>query len=132
MNRRNLSQMKRKQMNVSCAALRSTVHRRWSRFLCASLCAASLVVSFSAFGLRAKAQQTASHNFSKENARAVRPWVRDGVVYEIFPRVFSAEGNFNGVTARLDELKRLGATILWLMQIRTIGWEMKQGKIGRL
>src|SRR5207248_378868 len=130
MNRRNLSQMKRKQMNVSCAALRSTVHQRLSRFLCASLCAASLVVSFSAFGLRAKAQQTASHDFSKENARAVRPWVRDGVVYEIFPRVFTAEGNFNGVTARLDELKNTGVTILWLMPIHPIGQEKKKGTIG--
>lgn len=67
---------------------------------------------------------------SKETARASREWVRDGVVYEIFPRVFSAEGNFNGITAQLDRLKTLGVNILWLMPIHPIGQEKKKGTIG--
>ena len=54
---------------------------------------------------------------SREPARASREWAREGVIYEIFPRNFSAEGNFNGITARLDDLKNLGVTILWLMQL---------------
>jgi hypothetical protein len=37
--------------------------------------------------------------------RPVQDWVRDGVIYEIYPRAFSQHGNFNGITARLDELK---------------------------
>ncbi|HJU54270.1 MAG TPA: alpha-amylase family glycosyl hydrolase, partial [Pyrinomonadaceae bacterium] len=78
----------------------------------------------------ALAQQAAPRDFSKETARASRPWVRDGVIYEIFPRAFSAEGNFNGVTARLDELKDLGVTILWLMPIHPTGQEKKKGTIG--
>src|SRR5829696_10447675 len=45
---------------------------------------------------------------SKETARPVRDWVRDGVIYEIYPRAFSQQGNFNAITARLDELKDLG------------------------
>jgi cyclomaltodextrinase / maltogenic alpha-amylase / neopullulanase len=79
--------------------------------------------------LRASAQQ-AARDVSKEAARQARPWVRDGVVYEIFPRVFSERGDFNGVTARLDELKNLGVTILWLMPIHPIGQEKKKGTIG--
>ena len=67
---------------------------------------------------------------SKESARPVRPWVRDGVIYQIFPRDFSAEGNFKGVTAQLDRLKDLGVTILWLMPIHPIGQEKKKGTIG--
>jgi cyclomaltodextrinase len=67
---------------------------------------------------------------SRESARASRQWVRDGVVYEIFPRVFSAEGNFNGVTAQLDRLKGLGVNVLWLMPIHPIGQEKKKGSIG--
>src|SRR6266849_6102716 len=67
---------------------------------------------------------------SKEQARSTRDWVRDGVVYEIFPRAFSQQGNFNGITARLDDLKELGVNILWLMPIHPIGQEKKKGTIG--
>jgi glycosidase len=56
--------------------------------------------------------------------------VRDGVVYEIYPRAFSQQGNFNGITARLDDLKSLGVNILWLMPIHPIGQEKKKGTIG--
>ena len=35
--------------------------------------------------------------------RPVRDWVRDGVIYEIYPRAFSQPGNFNAITARLPE-----------------------------
>ncbi len=45
--------------------------------------------------------------FAKQQARAPRDWVRDGVIYEIYPRAFSQQGNFNGITARLDELKEI-------------------------
>ncbi|HKP36216.1 MAG TPA: alpha-amylase family glycosyl hydrolase [Pyrinomonadaceae bacterium] len=69
-------------------------------------------------------------NYSKETARAPRPWVRDGVIYQIYPRNFSAEGNFKGITAQLDRLKDLGVNILWLMPIHPIGQEKKKGTIG--
>ena len=72
----------------------------------------------------------AQHDVSREAARQSREWVRNAVVYEIFPRNFSAEGNFNGVTARLDDLKNLGVTILWLMPIHITGQEKKKGTIG--
>jgi GH15 family glucan-1,4-alpha-glucosidase/glycosidase len=62
--------------------------------------------------------------------RPVQDWVRDGVIYEIYPRAFSQHGNFNGITARLDELKDLGVTIIWLMPIHPIGQEKKKGTIG--
>jgi len=63
-------------------------------------------------------------------ARSAPQWVRDGVVYEIFPRSFSPEGNFNGITARLDELKDLGVNILWLMPIHPLGEKMRKGTLG--
>jgi len=61
---------------------------------------------------------------------ATPPWVRCGVVYEIFPRDFSPEGNFDGITARLDELKDLGVNILWLMPIHPLGEKMRKGTLG--
>src|SRR5262245_10484657 len=67
---------------------------------------------------------------AQQQARPVRDWVRDGVIYEIYPRAFSQQGNFNAITARLDELKDLGVTILWLMPIHPIGQEKKKGTIG--
>ncbi len=64
-------------------------------------------------------------------ASAATPtWLRDGVVYEIFPRNFSPEGNFNGITARLDELKDLGVNVIWLMPIHPIGEKMRKGAFG--
>jgi cyclomaltodextrinase len=86
------------------------------------------VVLFSASYQHGLAQQ--SRDVSRENARQTRDWVRDGVIYEIYPRDFSAQGNFNGITAKLDDLKSLGVTILWLMPIHPIGQEKKKGTIG--
>ncbi|MGA2244164.1 MAG: alpha-amylase family glycosyl hydrolase [Verrucomicrobiota bacterium] len=63
-------------------------------------------------------------------ARTAPAWLRDGVVYEVFPRAFSPEGNLNGVTARLDQLKNLGVTVLWLMPIHPIGAEQRKGSYG--
>lgn len=74
--------------------------------------------------------QAQTRDVSKEQARQARDWVRDGVIYEIYPRAFSKEGNFNGITAQLDRLKDVGVTILWLMPIHPIGQEKKKGTIG--
>ena len=58
------------------------------------------------------------------------PWLRESVIYEVFPRAFSKEGNLNGVTAKLDELKDLGVTVIWLMPIHPIGLEQRKGAYG--
>jgi cyclomaltodextrinase / maltogenic alpha-amylase / neopullulanase len=75
---------------------------------------------------RSQSNQTAA----AKSARPARSWERDGVIYQIFPRAFSAEGDFNGITKRLDDLKSLGVTILWLMPIHPIGQLKKKGTIG--
>lgn len=75
------------------------------------------------------AQQSAP-NFSKENARASREWVKDAVIYEIFPRQYSAKGDINSITADLDRLNNLGITVLWLMPVHPIGQAKKKGTIG--
>src|SRR5688572_12706187 len=67
---------------------------------------------------------------ARAQQRKTPDWVRDGVIYEIYPRAFSQEGTFNAITARLDELKELGVTVLWLMPIHPIGQEKKKGTIG--
>ncbi len=75
------------------------------------------------------AQQPAK-DFSKETARSSPDWIKDAVVYEIFPRQYSAKGDFNGITNDLDRLDKLGVTILWLMPIHPIGEVKRKGTIG--
>jgi glycosidase len=84
----------------------------------------ALALALAATALPLSAAETAAV------ARTAPGWLRDGVIYEVFPRNFSPEGNFNGVTAHLDELKDLGATILWLMPIHPTGVKLRKGTIG--
>ena len=83
-----------------------------------------------ALSVRISLAQQPLRDVSRVSARPAREWVRDGIIYEIYPRDFSAAGNFNGITAQLDRLKDLGITILWLMPIHPIGQEKKKGTIG--
>lgn len=63
-------------------------------------------------------------------ARTAPAWLRDGVVYEIFPRAFSSNGDLNGITAQLNQLADLGVTILWTMPIHPIGEKLRKGEYG--
>ena len=72
----------------------------------------------------------ANVTFTNAIARPSPDWLRDGVIYEIFPRDFSATGNLNGVTAQLDQLQSLGVTILWIMPIHPIGEKGRKGIFG--
>lgn len=113
-NNRRAGMEKRLKMTVPLRALSI-------RLLALSLCLGSF---------RAGGVAQLSRDVARESARAIQPWIRDAVIYEIFPRAFSVEGNFNGVTARLDQLRDLGVTILWLMPIHQIGQEKKKGAMG--
>jgi glycosidase len=46
---------------------------------------------------------------------------RDAVIYQVNIRVFSQQGNFAGVAARLDSIKALGANVVYLMPIYPVG-----------
>jgi len=80
--------------------------------------------------LTSAAQPAGAIDFSRLPARSSPAWVHDGVIYEIFPRQFSAQGDFNGVTAQLDRLQQLGVTILWLMPIHPVGKLKAKGTLG--
>src|SRR5260221_5687449 len=72
----------------------------------------------------------AAEDFSQKQARSGPSWLGDGVIYEIFPRHFSRQGDFNGITEQLDRLKEQGIDILWLMPIHPIGEKLRKGSIG--
>ncbi len=49
------------------------------------------------------------------------PDTRDVTLYQVNMRVFSKEGNFKGVLARLDSIKALGINVIYLMPIYPVG-----------
>ena len=67
---------------------------------------------------------------SQPPARQSPDWLRDAVIYEVFPRAFSPQGNFKGVTAQLDRLKELGVSVIWLMPIHPLGKLKAKGTLG--
>jgi len=44
-------------------------------------------------------------------------WIDKAVVYEIYPRAFTAQGGFLGIIERIPDMKDLGVNTLWLMPI---------------
>lgn len=87
------------------------------------LCAAAIACAFSPVAAQ-------DRDVARLDARPSAPWVRDAVIYELNPRTFSTAGTFDGVTARLDDLKALGASVIWLMPIHPLGQVKKKGTIG--
>lgn len=57
-------------------------------------------------------------------------WANGAIVYEVFPRSFSAQGGFKGLEDRLSELRDLGVTVVWLMPIHPIGAKNRKGTLG--
>ena len=56
--------------------------------------------------------------------------LRNKVIYQVFPRQYSKEGNFKGVTKDLNRIKELGADIVYLLPIHPIGVKNKKGGLG--
>lgn len=48
---------------------------------------------------------------------------RDAVIYQVNMRVFSPQGNFTGVSERLDSIKALGVNVIYLMPVYPVGIE---------
>ena len=57
-------------------------------------------------------------------------WVKDAIIYEVYLRSFSKEGNFAGLEKRLPDLQKLGVTVLWLMPIHPVGVKNRKGTLG--
>ncbi len=60
-----------------------------------------------------------STNAQQQKSASTRPWWQDAVFYELYPRSFADSnndgiGDLNGITARLDYLRDLGVTAIWI------------------
>ena len=56
---------------------------------------------------------------TEANKKTHKDWWHHSVVYQIYPRSFfdsngDGIGDLNGITMKLDYLKKLGADIIWL------------------
>jgi cyclomaltodextrinase / maltogenic alpha-amylase / neopullulanase len=96
---------------------------KWKlKFVCYVLAIVALVPGLVA--------QQASPAMASLPARNSPAWLKSGTIYQVFVRSFSAQGDLNGVTSRLDELHSLGVNILWLMPIHPYGQVKKKGSLG--
>lgn len=95
----------------------------------ARACALVLFLALTALAA-APATRAADAGKDQPAARQSPDWLRDAVIYEVFPRVFSPQGNFQGVIPQLDRLKELGVSVLWLMPIHPMGKVKAKGTLG--
>jgi hypothetical protein len=63
--------------------------------------------------------KTRSIMTTEENKKSHKDWWHHSVVYQIYPRSFfdsngDGIGDINGITTKLDYLRKLGADIIWL------------------
>lgn len=66
----------------------------------------------------------------RKPARRCEDWVRDGVIYSAYLRSASPEGTFAGLERRLEELAKMGATIIWLLPVHPVGVVGRKGSLG--
>ena len=82
----------------------------------------TMALFFCAAALAAGAQRTqamAARHAAGSAAATERDWWKNAVIYEIYPRSFQDSngdgiGDLNGITARLDYLKKLSVDAIWL------------------
>jgi len=72
----------------------------------------------------------ALEDYSQQKIIAAPAWAQHGVLYEVFPRVFTREGTFRSLQQRLEYIKDLNVDIVWLMPIFPIGEKGRKGTLG--
>jgi cyclomaltodextrinase len=100
----------------------------WAR---AATLLAALVLAKSALPSTAHAADARPDvEYSHSSARPSPVWLQEGVIYQIFPRVFSDSADLKGVTEQLDRLQELGVNILYLMPLYPQGELKAKGSRG--
>lgn len=63
-------------------------------------------------------------------AKDTSNWLKSAVIYEIFTRNHSKEGNIESLVNDLERIKDIGVDIIWLMPIHPIGSLGRKGSAG--
>ncbi len=77
-----------------------------------------------------KTAEAGEQDISKEHARFSPKWVRDAVIYEVYPRSFSKSESLLSIVKKLPEIKKLGVTVVWMMPVNPIGKVKRKGPLG--
>lgn len=56
-------------------------------------------------------------NEERVSEQPMRKMVDNGIIYEIFPRSYSASGDLDGITADIARIADLGVDAIWMMPI---------------
>lgn len=67
---------------------------------------------------------------SLEVARPSVDWVKNAVIYELYPRSFSRNESFKSIVKHIPDLRKLGVSVLWIMPIHPIGNLNRKGTLG--
>lgn len=63
---------------------------------------------------------------NQQRARTAPQWITEGVMYQIQPRAFTAEGTLKAAAKRLPKLAELGVTVLYLCPVFVADDDMDQ------
>lgn len=63
-------------------------------------------------------------------ARETNLQLRNSIIYSVYVRNHTPEGNFRALEADLPRIRRLGVDVIWLMPIHPIGVEGRKGALG--
>ena len=63
---------------------------------------------------------------ARQTARTAPDWVNNGIIYQINPRAFTKEGTLPAATAKMEELARLGVTIVYFCPVFVADDDMRQ------
>ena len=83
------------------------------------------------------AAEAKGYTLADEQARTTPDWFRKGVMYQIQPRAFTAEGTIKAAEAKLPELAAMGVTVVYMCPVtaadddpREDMWSLRQVKSG--
>ncbi len=85
----------------------------------------SVVSGISLFGMEKE-----FHDLSQYPGPQLPEWLAGKTLYEVYVRAYSQQGDFKGLTRRLDELQAMGIDLIWLMPIYPIGHKGRKGSLG--
>lgn len=68
--------------------------------------------------------------YADKNARPSESWIKDGIIYELYLRAYTQEGTFKSIIPKLNQIKNLGVSIIWIMPINPIGELKRKGTLG--
>ncbi len=69
-------------------------------------------------------------DFSHLEGPVAPEWARHGVLYQVFPRVYTHQGTFRALQEKLDYIRQLNVDIIWLLPIYPIGEKGRKGTLG--